>query len=586
MLRIFLTILILFVFLSTFVVAQDEVERVKEKLIPPKSTVRGRIVYEDNGLPVRRGLIGLLNIDELPKDTKTFVNQSIGPEMYVLTDDDGSFEFANVAAGAYYPSVNVPNVVNPQSINSYFGNNSTISSVKLDQFFKKIETDGISPVIVYLTVKRGASISGRVVYSDMQPAIGREVRLIREGEARIAEKTSVYVKRAMTDDRGWFRLTELPPGSYRLYVSEPADHRVKTSSVDDPFNFSKSELKVFNPQTSDPAHAKTIELDWGQVADGIDIQIRDRRLFRVSGTVLPNDQKGPRGKFWVSFENAEPERSESGTNQVETDAEGNFGFKDLPPGKYRLRASACQSYSCRWSDPAGGSDYADTVKEFTIEDADVSGLDIEMRSGVTISGSVTLEGKKPVPSGTTIWLFEPKNRYEASRSFYARDSADAAPDKWDFEFKRVPEGKLQLMVRAGNEAAYVERILLVSRDVTNDPIEVKQGQNIADLKVVLSTEMGTLRGTVTKEKETVPLALVLLIPVDKKKRDLYHQFFNGFADRDGRFEIKAAPGDYFIIFPTKSADVRSDEEMKALLKDAPKVTVSVDKVTEVKLELK
>lgn len=534
-------------------------------------------------MPIRRGLIGLLNADTLPKDTKTFVNQSITPESYVLTGDDGSFEFANVPAGIYYPSVNVPNVVNPQSINAYFGNNSTVSGVKLDQFFKKIETDGVSPITVDLAVKRGASISGRVIYSDLAPAIGREVKLLRKGEVRDQDEF-IDVKKTSTDDRGWFRFIELPPGKYIVYVSEPADHRSNAGLSDDWYMFSRSELKIYYPQTSDPSQAKGIEVDWGSSEDGVDIEIPNRKLFRISGRVIPKDPKQPKEKFSVRFENVEPDRSDASTNQVDTDSDGDFSFKDLPPGKYRLRATLCSS--CTWMEnPEARSEYGDSVKEVVIEDSDATGIAIEMLPAATVAVSVTVENKKPIPRDAIIWLLDRKLHYETSQSYYRRrENTESPQDTWDFQFKRMPEGKFELIARA--DGAYVKSIFLGSREVTDGQIEVKAGESVRDLKVTFSTEMGTVRGAVSKNGKTpAELVPVLLVPVDKRRQASYHRFFHALTDGDGFFEIKAAPGDYFVTLPTRGTNILNEDSMEPLLNDAPKITVTAEKTLDIKLKL-
>ncbi len=581
--RRFLPLLLCIASLSTVLAAQDRPSSGEEvRVSPPRSTIRGRVVYEDNGMPIRRGLIGLLNADTLPKDTRTFVSQSITPDSYVLTGDDGSFEFANVPAGIYYPSVNVPNVVNPQSINAYFGNNSTVSRVKLDQFFKKIETDGISPTTVDLAVKRGASISGRVIYSDRMPAIGREVKLLRKGEVRDQDEF-IDVKKTLTDDRGWFRFIELPPGNYFTYVSEPADHRSNAGLSDDWNMFSRSELKIYYPQTSDPSRAKGIEVDWGTSEDGVDIEIPNRKLFRISGRVIPKDPKRPKEKFNVRFESAEPDRSDASTNQVDTDLDGNFSFKDLQPGKYRLHATLCSS--CTWMEnPEARSEYGDGVKDVMIEDSDASGIEIEMLPAASVAVSVTVENKKPIPADTIIWLLDRKLHYERSSRWYRRESTESPQDRWDFQFKRMPTGKFELIARADN--AYVKSVFLGSREVTNDQIEIKSGEVISDIKVTLSTEMGTVRGAVFQNDKTpAELVTVLLVPVEKRRRTSAHLFFNALTDRDGLFEIKAAPGDYFVTFPTRETNTLKEDAMESLLNDASKITVTAEKTLDIKLKI-
>ena len=81
----------------------------EEPAIPAVSVIRGRVVYEDSGLPVRRATIGLIETRRFSDvvGSKTLTYQSIVPERFVLTDENGNFKFRHVMAGSYYPSVNM-----------------------------------------------------------------------------------------------------------------------------------------------------------------------------------------------------------------------------------------------------------------------------------------------------------------------------------------------------------------------------------------------------------------------------------------------------------------------------------------------
>ena len=73
---------------------------------PPKSTIRGRVIYADTGRPVRRVGLMLLSAKKLDGG---------GKENAGLTNELGEFEIKNVVEGKYFISVSTPGVLTPFS---------------------------------------------------------------------------------------------------------------------------------------------------------------------------------------------------------------------------------------------------------------------------------------------------------------------------------------------------------------------------------------------------------------------------------------------------------------------------------------
>jgi hypothetical protein len=76
----------------------------------PEARIRGRVIYEDSGKPVRRAEIVLLSASDLT------------PEYYTKSQTDGNSEFvmSHVPAGSYYPMIDVPGILNPASYKGFF----------------------------------------------------------------------------------------------------------------------------------------------------------------------------------------------------------------------------------------------------------------------------------------------------------------------------------------------------------------------------------------------------------------------------------------------------------------------------------
>src|SRR6185503_19299802 len=73
----------------------------KEQETAKKSIIRGRAVYADNGRPLRRADVSLIE-----QDSNEWLTASV-------TDRNGEFVFTDVSAGSYFVAVTAPDIVSP-----------------------------------------------------------------------------------------------------------------------------------------------------------------------------------------------------------------------------------------------------------------------------------------------------------------------------------------------------------------------------------------------------------------------------------------------------------------------------------------
>ena len=182
---------------------------------PPKSTIRGRVFYEDTGRAVKRTSIMLMG-------------KGGGRELSGLTDNNGVFEIKDVVAGTYYAFVNAPGVVSPLAY-------ADISKQKegMDEAvegFPPIIVNGISDLDVQIPARRGGAISGRIMYADGDAAVGVKVEILRKVKEKfitVIPNFSSIISMMMggggggfqTDDRGVYRFAGLPNGEYIVKVT-------------------------------------------------------------------------------------------------------------------------------------------------------------------------------------------------------------------------------------------------------------------------------------------------------------------------------------------------------------------------------
>lgn len=549
--------------------------------LPSKSIVRGRVIYEDSGRPVRRGLIGLLGKEPF-KDTGNFTISDIVVSEFVLTNNEGEFEIKNVIAGEYYPFVDVPNVLNLQSVNKFYGKNSTLALSKSENFFQKITVDGYSEINVLIIVKRGAAVSGRIIYSDGSPAVNFKVKIIRKKVDEWDDDLTT-VREMFTDDRGFYRFTELLPGAYYIKVTEPSDHRGDGKvSRDDSF-FSSSELTIFYPDVSTIEKAKSIETNWGQEQTDIDLIIPDRKLFKISGSVIGKDNKQPIANASISFEKIDETEDESyyfdSSNTIYSDEKGNWSFKDLPQGTYRIEVRSPQNKTEK---------YAKSYKEIKIENENLQDIQIELPMGASVSGIVKFENGKNLPYSIYIYLNDEKNKIRAGTSIYHQiNEENNSKKEREFRVGSLPKGSyiFRCYVRDG---FYVKSAKLNGTDLMTETLEIGEAESIEDIQITLADDVGTLTGKIF-ETQNVPakLAGIMLVPTDSRNQKGSNLYFWAITKVNGEFQIKAAPGEYFITFPKKYEDnkLSEEEKLKMWTKDAENINIKTDETKNILLFL-
>jgi hypothetical protein len=410
-------------------VIDNPVMPVRTPTPPANSTVRGRIFYADTGRAVKRAPIMLIR-----------ENTGDGPgEATGLTDNEGNFQVKKVRAGTYYPMINAPGVVSPLAYADFSKMRGGGDKEAFENAFKEflpIVVDGINDVYVQVPAIRGGAIGGRVMYDDGDAAIGVKVEVLRKVKDKflpVIPNFSAMVSMFggagafQTDDRGVYRFSGLPPGEYIVKVTESTTHgddTGKNSEMLEIFGGGSSFLTIFYPEATTTKSAGIINLELGQEIGEINLTIPSRAVFKAEGKLIAAKDKSPvRGRVVISKEVDDSyslfgPRSAREQSAV-TDENGNWKFKELPKGTYRIVVEPFESESDYQSSLGNYSNMnaivrsekilppkpklAKKAQEFTIEDTDLSDVVVELNYGATISGTAVVENSREMPKSVTVW---------------------------------------------------------------------------------------------------------------------------------------------------------------------------------------
>jgi Carboxypeptidase regulatory-like domain len=579
------------------------------------SVIKGRVYYEDTGRPVKRTTI-------------MFANSASGPgEVSGMTDGDGNFTVKNVRAGTYYAIVNAPGVVTPISyvdLSKVGPHGNGAEKDELDQAFvnfDKIIVDGVNEVYVQIPAKRGAAVSGRVMYANGDPAIGVKIEVLRKVDGKyvgvMPNLSSIFALMgaggSQTDDRGMYRFAGLPDGEFVVKVSESAQHADSDENQYGPMGMGMSFLMLgaspllnfYYPNVTDVKEAQPLNLLLGQEQSEINIVIPDNRLFNLSGKVISQKDKKPLAgaKLFLQKKNADLSLFSlmgAELNAATTDAEGNWRFKEIPKGEYSIKVDVSRlnaNYSHDDDDyPDGPSDNSNTVKlppkkfavgfkETEVDDKDVSDVIIEVGYGATVAGTISVEGNKDMPQSVSIQAFnntandtakEPVAMASLWNDKYGYSGASNAnvarvPSKINNEFKLegVTAGKITIKFTAGDSKYYVKSAKLGMTDLLAGPLELKEGESLSGAKIVFANDAGTLRGRVLDDKDhAAPGLAIVIVPTDDAKRRSGNFTRTLHTDADGVFEIKLAPAEYYVVFAKAGISSGDQTQFNSWLEDA------------------
>lgn len=474
----------------------------------PRGSVSGRVTIKENG--AAGVVIGLRKGD---------VYMSTEPYIKATTDQDGFYRFGNLTPGNYSLSLSAPAFVMAKK-----DSQSKIVVVSEDEPIENMN----------FALVRGGVITGRVTDAEGRPVIAQQVRVygVEVLERRTQDQPMYPTREVETDDRGIYRVFGLNAGRYK----------VAAGRTEDGYNFNPSERatyrQVFHPNSDEQAKATVIEVSEGSEASNVDITLgRALQVFSASGVAV--DEKGmPVPNLPIEVQRRLGQRTEWVNAYAASNSRGEFVLEGLIPGKYGISVAQFQS---------GGEMRAEPLS-FDITDSDVGGLTVRISKGASLTGFVVLENEdKTLLSKLTEVQLRAYTMAQGGGTSYATSAI--GPDG-SFRLAGLSGGTVNLML--GSMMSPMAKgfvIMRVERDgiVTPSPrLEIKDGERLTGVRVVVSYGTATIRGIVKVENGSLPDGAQLLIRLGKPGEN-----FPGIrptrADERGHFLLEGVPAGTYEI---------------------------------------
>jgi hypothetical protein len=528
-----------------------------------------------------------------------------------LTDDQGHVVFRDLTAGNYLLTAERAGYVR-----TYYG--SPLPGRGPGVAVTVLEGQRVSGITLRLL--HGGVITGTLRNASGRPAPNQNVRAIMvrtsSGERRAVNEEDVVGRLVSTDDRGVYRIFGLPPGDYLVSVPltglatdsmrqvsaeelQWADKMVSASgsSYTAPANTTPApEPKqpvayspVYYPGTAVASEAALITLGPNEERPGVDFALQLVPTAQISGRVVDAEGRPQAGQT-VSVKPVRPDDLDLFSSLLNTTGrtspDGTFAISGVRPGAYTLTVRATPRTG---NEPpaAPGADAAAILgalmggggpgtshwaaEDVSIQGADVNGINLVLRPGMTVSGKIVYDATAKTPptdlTKTAIALIAAPvgTDISALAAIFTGGSTTAAKVAADGTFTisgvapgryrlNTPFGMIPIPMMSGLTGGWtLKSVMANGRDIADAPIDMKPGVDVSNVVVTFTDHPAELSGTVVDGAGRVtPNFPIVVFSTDRAYWTLAsRRVQTARPSSDGQFKVTGLPaGEYYVCAVT------------------------------------
>lgn len=474
------------------------------------------------------------------------------PFLKTTTDPNGSYYLTNLAPGSYSVTVSAPGFV---TVNT--GGRLKTVLVGEDE-----TVEGIDFALI-----RGGAITGRVTDAEGNPVIEQQVNVYSvQALAQRSQQRQVFPSGgARTDDRGIYRIFGLYPGRYKVAAGRSSEELDVFSAP----TRSISYKQVFHPDVPDHAKAAVIEVSEGSDAGNVDIVLgRALQTFSVSGQIIDGEKGLPIPNLRFGVQRTFGQRVEYMNVFGLSNSRGDFAIEGLIPGKYGVYLQPNQTGGMR----------AEPIT-FDVVDHDLSDLLVRVVNGASVRGVVMLEkdDKNAIQKLFQLQLRAFVSAPQGSAIGSSSATSPIGPDG-SFYLAGLGGGRVNLSLAAVMGAVSTKGFTIkrIERDgaVPKRELEIKEGEQLSGVCVIISYGSAILRGVVKFENGAMPpgrVAIRVTKPDEPKST-----FRSPLVDERGHFLMEGLAAGTYVL---QAIILNSDPSQRRMI--TREVTVQDDEISDV-----
>jgi Carboxypeptidase regulatory-like domain len=529
------TVLLAATGLSTAVTAQRAPARQASQTRRPagSGSIAGAVTSDADGKPLTRARVVIRSA-------------ALAQARVALTDSKGIFTFEALPAGVYEVAASRTGFALPNAA----GGPARGVQVRLGE--------GESRAGVNLALQRAGTIPGRLLDEDGTPLSGADVEALSLRAAEGQQLT--VVASARTDDRGDFRLAGLPAGQYFVVARDPAFTNVGDESG------ALRYAPTYHPGVFSPADAQPVTVAAGQESPRVEFQLHVVRPARVNGTISTPEGRPLLGGAVLLIAKHSTFNVPLPADDVEFLPDGRFSLRNIPAGRYLIRARA-------EIDPRQVMWFASF--SLNVEGRDVEGVAMVLAPGASVAGRLDWTPKPAAPgSGATIRVRAP---FADGSGFGDSLTGQVAPNG-TFQIRGVMAGSHYFTAEGLADPWVITEVLAHGRNVLDQPTNVQDGEQLHDIRLVVSRGTAELRGVVLDGgRPSIDALVVTTAPPPAVASAASPRFRATRTDKDGRYRLTGLPVGNYRIAAVAGMDelvARRHEWLARLSADGIAVTIA------------
>jgi len=500
------------------------------------SSLSGRVT-SDSGHPIVGAQVTIRQVGAPTSTTATRVTK---------TQKDGRFKIGALTDVSYTVSASLP---------GYFTSWESADSPNM-----KVYKSGQSANIVLV---KGGVVTGTITTVTATPLVAINVRAIKVSDADGRPVSRTFSMERQSDDRGIYRIYGLEPGNYIVVAGVDTERSV---------NHYRNQVPTYYPSET-RSTAREIRVESGVENRGIDIIVRNDMVHSISGNVLAHLTSVVAVAASVGLFDSTTGLSVYETSLLMDKESNGFAIRGVRDGEYELLV---QCYSCL---PRSFS-----VKRIKVEGADITNVNVSLERAGSATGRIEVEQPNTEANSgcqgvdkRALGAPEVKGELDMTKTgaptlLLPKTVNSKVNSGGEFALMNLRSGLYRITVKPGNDYLYLKSAVLLTkstkstvssgsrerpRDLANDGLLVKPGDEIRDIVLMLAYGAAPVKGKVISDagRQLVGVHLYL-VPAEPKDADAISLYAETAVNDDGTFLLtNVIPGRYFVVAyaPDKTA---------------------------------
>ena len=479
----------------------------------PTGSISGRVTIRGKG---KAGIVvGLHSAEYGPQQGTTLKD---------TTDAQGNYRIAELPAGNYLVAPIAPAFVG-----------SDLSSFGL-RGKALLLAEGESVDGIDFSIVRGGVITGKVTNADGRPVIEERVYLLPVDPTNSQGGPDYSFNGVQTDDRGIYRMFGLAPGRYKVAVGQSEGSAYRGSAFGRPYY-----RQTFHPDVSDISKATVVEVTEGSETSKVDLTLgRVAQTYAASGRIIDGDSEQPVANVRLGVQMIIDSRGRSfGGGATISSRLGEFRLENLIPGKYVVFLMPQQpESSLRVNEGA-----------FEVVDRDVEGLVIKTAKGATLAGNIFLENSDDKAVRAKLSQLGVEVHVESEGPGFGHRATIGSDGS--FRLSGLEAGTAHISLGARDDLLKGFSVSRIERDgiAQTTGIQIKAGEDITGVRLVVSYGTASIRGAVKLENGTLPAGARIFIRVTKAG-EATSTIPPPAVDARGHFVLEGLPGGTYDFVTT------------------------------------